>query len=197
MRNRTTFLATAAAATTLAACLAARPTQVTTTWQDRSLAPVQFRKMIAIFPGEDPELRRRAEDRMAGHIPNTVASYRIIPDAELPDTQRVRAYLTEGGFDGVLVLRLISVEQQVGTDRTRISDMASEDLLHYLRRTPRSALRPGQETVITMESRLYSFRDGKLVWAGTSESFNPLSLGELIGSLVDASVEELRKQRLI
>ena len=153
--------------------------------------------MIAIFPGEDPELRRRAEDRMAGHIPNTVASYRIIPDAELADTQRVRAYLAEGGFDGVIVLRLISVEQQVGTDRTRLSDIASEDLLQYLRRTPRSALRPGQETVITMESRLYSFRDRKLVWAGTSESFNPLSLGELIGHLVDASVEELRKNRLI
>ena len=44
MRNFTGFLVTAAAATMLTGCLAARPTQVTTTWQDRSLAPVQFRK---------------------------------------------------------------------------------------------------------------------------------------------------------
>jgi hypothetical protein len=153
--------------------------------------------MMVIVAGEDPELRRRIEDRLAARLPNTTASYRTIPDAELADTQRVRAYLTEGGFDGVVVLRLLSVEQRVGTDSTRVSDMASEDLLRYLRRAPRSALRPGRETVITMETRLYSVGDRRLVWAATSESFNPLSLGELIGDLVDASVEELRKERLI
>ena len=193
MRILNAALGAAVVAMSVAAC-AARPTQVTTTWRDRSLAPIQFRKMMAIVPGEDPELRRRIEDRLASRLPNTTASYRVIPDAELADTQRVRAHLAEGGFDGVVVLRLTSIEQRVGPDTTRLS---SEDLLQYLRRTPRSALRPGRETVITMESRLYSLRDEKLVWAATSESFNPLSLGELIGHLVDASVEELRKQRLI
>jgi hypothetical protein len=153
--------------------------------------------MVVIVAGEDPDLRRRFEDRLAARLPNTTASYQIIPDAELADTQRVRAYLTEGAFDGVVVMRLISVEQRVGTDTTRVSDIASEDLLRYLRRAPRSALRPGRETVIIMETRLYSFGDRRLVWAATSESFNPLSLGELIGHLVDASVEELRTQRLI
>lgn len=48
-----------------------------------------------------------------------------------------------------------------------------------------------------MESRLYSVRDGKLVWAGTSDSFSPLSIGELFDALVDASIQELRDQRLL
>ena len=196
MCNLRQFLTACVAATTLGACVAARPTQVTTTWRDRSETPIQFQRMMIIFPGEDAALRRRVEDRLANNIRNAVPSHRTIPDAELADTQRVISYLTDGGFDGVIVARLVSIEQRRAGDTT-VSAMPSEDLVQYLRRAPRAALRPGQETVITMETRLYSFRDRKLIWAATSESFNPLSLGELVGHLVDASVDELRRQRLL
>jgi hypothetical protein len=39
-------------------------------------------------------------------------------------------------------------------------------------------------------------RDGKLAWAALSESFNPLSVGELVGHLLDALIGELRNQKL-
>ena len=190
------YLAAGIAATTLAACIAVRPTQVTTTWRDVSVAPLQIRKVMAVFAGEDSVLRRTVEDRLAQAMSNTVASHTVFSGAQLADSQLVSDSLTEAQFDAVLVLRLVSVEQRVAGDTLRASEMASETLTRYLRRVPRSALAPGRETVVTMESRLYSVRDGKLAWAALSESFNPLSIGELVGDLLDALIRELRNQRL-
>ena len=190
------YLAVALIATTLTAC-AARPTEVTTTWRDPVTTPIQFRKVLGIFVGDDATMRRKVEDRMARGRPTIVASHTVIPDAELVDTVRVRSRIAEGGYDGVVVLRLTSVAMRAGGETIPTLGNPSETLAEYLRRSPRSALASGQETVITMESRLYSVRDGKLIWAGTSDSFSPLSIGELIDQVVDASIQELRDQRLL
>ena len=48
-----------------------------------------------------------------------------------------------------------------------------------------------------MESTVYSLSDAKLVWTGHSESFNPVSLKELVNMLVDGTVEELQRQGLL
>lgn len=190
------YLTVALIATTLTAC-AARPTEVTTTWRDPVTTPIQFQRVLAIFVGGDAAMRRKVEDRLVRNVSNTVASHTVIPDAELADTVRVRSAVIEGGYDGVVVLRLASVGMRAAGETIPTMGDPSETLAEYLRRSPRSALASGQETVITMESRLYSVRDGKLIWAGTSDSFSPLSIGELVDQLVDASIQELRDQRLL
>jgi hypothetical protein len=155
--------------------------------------------MAAFFPGEDAKLRRQVEDRLAGRLPNVVASHTFVPDEQLAaaDTQTIRSALLDAGFDGVLVLRLINVESQSAGVATAEGTTPTEDLLAYLRRTPRSALTPGRQTVISMESRVYSMPGGKLLWVGHSRSFNPVSLGELVNMIVDASLEEVRRQGLL
>ena len=190
------FPAVALIAATLTAC-AARPTEVTTTWRDPVTTPIQFRRVMAIFVGGDSAMRRKVENRLARNVPNTVASYTVVPDAELTDTVSVRSRIAEGGYDGVVVLRLTSVGMRTAGETVPTVGDPAETLAQYLRRSPRSALASGQETVITMESRLYSVRDGKLIWAGTSDSFSPLSIGELVDQVVDASIQELRDQRLL
>jgi hypothetical protein len=189
----------AAVVTALLGACVARPTKVTTDWKDPAPRAMRFQKVAAFFPQEDPKLRRQVEDRLAGRLPNTVASYTFIPDERLAavDTQAIQSALSDAGFDGVLVLRLVNVESQSAGIPTASETTPGEDLAAYLRRTPRAALKPGQQTVITMESRAYSVPGGKLVWVGHSRSFNPVSLGELVNMVVDASVAEVRRQGLL
>ena len=175
----------------LTAACAARPTRVTTTWVDPNPPAPDFRKIVAIFIGGDSTLRRSIEDRLAQRIPNVVASYTLVPDNRLTDPDRVRADLMNAGFDGAVVVTLLSVESAGRAP----SATPSEDLWEYLRRTPRSALTPGRETVITMVSRIYSVNEGRLLWAGRSESFNPLSIRELVNMLVDSAASEIRRHR--
>ena len=197
MRPSPRFI-TAAFAALLVACVA-RPTKVTTDWRDPAVRTVRFRKMAAFFPGEDATLRRQVEDRLAGRLPSVIASHTFVPDEQLAaaDTQTIRTALSDAGYDGVLVLRLINVESQSAGVPTSAGATPTEDLLAYLRRTPRAALTPGRQTVVSMESRVYSMPAGKLIWVGHSRSFNPVSLGELVNMVVDGSIEEVRRQGLL
>jgi hypothetical protein len=182
----------------LAASCIVRPTQVRTDWRDPTAAPVRFQRAAIIFVAADSTLRREAEDRLAKRVRNAVPSYSLISEQQLAaaDTHAIRSALAEGGFDGVLVVRLLGVATQSG-GATIPASTPSEDLWAYLRGTPRSALAPGNQTTVTMESRIYSTTNGKLLWAGHSQSFNPLSLSELLNMLVDASADEIRRQGLL
>ena len=184
-----------AIAALLTACVA-RPTQVTTDWRNPDAQPLRFRRVAAFFAGEDATLRRQVEDRLAARLRNTVASYTLVPDSQLvaADTQSIRTALANAGIDGVIVMRLVDVASQASGVPTAAGATPSEDLWAYLRRTPRSALTPGRQTVITMESRVYSIPAGSLVWAGHSRSFNPVSLRELVNMIVDASAAEVQRQ---
>ena len=187
--------AAALPAVLLTSCLTARPTEVTTLWREPTTSTVRFAKTLAIFTGDDAALRREIENRVAARIPGAVASHRVIPIEQLTDTQAVRRIVERDGHDGVVIMRLIKVEQR-GGDTAQAPASPTESLWQYLRRTPRAAFTPGREVAITMESSVYSVKDGKLVWVSRSTSFNPLSTGDLVGMIVDASIDEARKQRL-
>jgi hypothetical protein len=187
-----------AVAVLLVAC-AARPTNVTTDWREPTTGTLRFQRTVAVFRDEDAQLRRQVEDRLARRLPGGVASHTLVSDAQLAaaDTGAIRSALAGAGVDGVVVLRLVSVESQSSSGPIATAGTPAENLWAYLRRTPRGAVTPGRETRITMESRVYSVADGKLVWAGHSESFNPVSLKELINMLADGSVAELQRQGLL
>jgi hypothetical protein len=181
------------AAAVVAACVA-RPTEVTTTWLAQNPVPTPFKRTVAVFLSSDTELRRRVEDRLAERLPNAVASYTLVPYDRFSDVQGVRTELSNQGFDGAVVMRLLNVEARSGSP-TRTSSTPSEDLVEYLRQGPRNALQPGRgETVITMESRVYSLASGKPLWVGRSESFNPVSANELVDMIVNAFTDEIRRQ---
>lgn len=187
-----------AVAAMLTACVA-RPTHVTTDWKEANAGTVRFRKTAAFFASDDTTLRRLVEDRLAARLPNGVASRTLVSDAQLfaADTQAIRSALANAGVDGVLVLRLVNVENTVAGVPAPGGATPAEDLWAYLRRTPRAALTPGRQTVVTMQSRIYSLSGGKLLWVGHSQSFNPVSLRELVNMVVDASVNEVRRQGLL
>lgn len=197
MRPTLPLIVLVASSVAAEACVA-RPSEVRTDWRDPTASTVRFQKAAVLFVGTDSTLRRQVEDRLAKRVRNLVASYSLISDQQLAaaDTQAIHTALLSGGFDGALVVRLISVETQKG-DSTIPATTPSEDLWAYLRRIPRSALVPGNQTAITMESRAYSTGRGTLLWAGHTRSFNPLSLSELLNMMVDASVDEIRRQGLL
>jgi hypothetical protein len=53
-----------------------------------------------------------------------------------------------------------------------------------------------RDTVVTVESLIFSVPRNQLLWAGVSETRNPKTLQKFIGDLVKQSVKELEKQGL-
>jgi hypothetical protein len=53
------------------------------------------------------------------------------------------------------------------------------------------------DQIVSVESLVYSVSQGKLLWAGQSETTNPEDLESFVNELVSAVGSELRKKGLI
>jgi hypothetical protein len=111
-RLRWAFLAVALGA---AAC---STTTFESTWRAPDARPVQLsgRKVVGLFIGRNPAVRRRAEDAMAREISarggNGVPAYTILSDEEIKDQDASRVKLDGLGFSGVVVMRVVGRETQ-------------------------------------------------------------------------------------
>jgi hypothetical protein len=53
------------------------------------------------------------------------------------------------------------------------------------------------DTIVVVETLIYSLRQNKLVWGGQSRSTNPKNVDQLVQKLAAATAKELEKQGLI
>jgi hypothetical protein len=53
------------------------------------------------------------------------------------------------------------------------------------------------DTIISVETLVYSLTDDKLLWASTSRTTNPGNLDQLIREVADATANEMAKQGLL
>ena len=53
------------------------------------------------------------------------------------------------------------------------------------------------DTIVSVETLVFSLEQDKLVWAGMSETTNPDKVASFIDELVKGVAAELRKQKLI
>jgi hypothetical protein len=54
-----------------------------------------------------------------------------------------------------------------------------------------------EDTKVIIETLIFRVSDGKLLWAGVSESTNPKDASKLLHDLVETAVKEMRKQGLV
>jgi hypothetical protein len=54
-----------------------------------------------------------------------------------------------------------------------------------------------QDELVDVETCIYSVKEGKLLWAGTTESTNPGDVRRTVEEIADAVAEELRREGLI
>jgi uncharacterized membrane protein len=52
-------------------------------------------------------------------------------------------------------------------------------------------------TIVTIETLIYSFRQNKLVWGGQSRTTNPRDVDKVVKSLATDAAKELQKEGLI
>jgi len=53
------------------------------------------------------------------------------------------------------------------------------------------------DTIVQVETKVYSLTDDKLIWAGLSETFNPRDAQALVRGVEQAVAKDLQKQGLI
>jgi hypothetical protein len=188
-----------------AAACATSTTTFTSTWKAPNTQPINRagKKIAAIVLTGDASQRRAAEVYLANDLTNRgalgVTSYTLLGfDNRNPDYARAR--LKENGVEGVVIMRMVGKDQHTWSDPGGFAGSAYASFGSYYSYGMALSYSTGSthtETLIAIETLIYSLEDDKLVWASTSHTTNPDNLSHLVHEVADAVAREVRQQGLI
>lgn len=196
--------ATAAIALTAATTLSAA-IKFTSTFKSLDAGAISFtgRKVAALVISNDLGLRVPAEEALGRELASRgmqpVVTYRIAPKEELSRAETARPWFEKAGVEGIVVVRPVSVDKrQTYTPSTWMSTSYST-LWNYYGYGWGAVYVPGsvqKETVVVVETTIFSVTRNQLLWAAVTETTNARDLQGFVQELGKETVKEMQKQGL-
>ena len=195
------------AACALAACSSTK-TSIPLSWRNPAAEQTVFKQLLVIGVGEDDGGRRLFEDTFAKSLSErgaaAQASWGLLPQSTRLTEEQIRSAIEGGSFDGVLITRLLGVDQSQQyvppSTYTVPSSYHGYGYYGYYGASYDVVHQPGYfktNTIFRLETNLYAVSNSELVWSGQSETLNPDSLGDVIDSMTAAVAKKLKAERLI
>ncbi|MBK8575963.1 MAG: hypothetical protein IPN90_09905 [Elusimicrobia bacterium] len=163
---------------------------------EMKVQPIHFNKILVVAVAPNNTERRSAEDAMVNRIgPKATPSYNLLSDDEINKSSTTKAALRGSDFDGIIVLRWLGVRQE---KEIMASPTYSPMWDHYSYSW--SYMQEStvvQWKILQLETRIYSVKDEKLIWSGTTETAEPQTIQKVINDVADVVRKQLRKQGLL
>lgn len=200
---------TAAAVATLVIAAAAHAgTSFQSTWKAPDAQPGTFqgKKVVAVFMSQEEGMRRGVEGILAAELTKRgmqgVAAYSLIPTAEIRDEAKAKARIEGSGAAGAVVLRIVGRDQQISGSSASYWAGPSYGAMWggYWGYGWGGIYDPGylkSETVLLVETLVYSLEQNKLVWAGQTKTTNPKNANSVVQTLVGKVANEIKKAGLV
>lgn len=204
LRSTLTKAALAAtAAVTLPACAT---TTFRSTWKNPAAESfnLEGKRVAAIVLSEEEPLRYAAEDALAreitAHGAAGVPAYTLLPKGLVRDKDKARELLGRAEVEGVVALRPRAWDKPLTADLGAYWDSPRYSSFwgagfwgwgwdgHCCARV---------DTLLVVETLVYSLAEDKLVWASQSEAMNPSEVGPFIHKLCRKMGAELERQGLL
>jgi len=177
----------------------------TSTWKSIDAGTISFagKRVAALVITHDDSLRVSGEEGLVRELTargmQGVATYRIAPKEELQSGERAKPWFEKAGVEGVVALRPVSAEKRSTYTSGTWTNPYYGTLWDYYNYGWASVYVPGtkeDETVVTVETTIYSVPRNALLWAAVSETRNPKDLRGFIEELAKESVKQMQKQGL-
>ena len=179
-------------------------TKLEKSWADpsfnSSMAP--FTKVLVIAPLRDQNSQRIAEDKIVKELKQGtvgVQSYGYLQPADTTIAS-VEGKLKKDGIDGVIVMRLTTVEKSLSyTQGTYYGGYYGYRGYGY-HGYYGGGYAPGyysEDKTFMVETNFYSVKDRKLLWSGTTSTLNPTSLDNSLDQIIYTIRYELQKKGII
>jgi hypothetical protein len=187
------------------ALVVAADVKFTSTWKSMDAGAVSFagKKVAALVISKDDSLRVAGEEALARELSargmQGVATYRIAPKEELQNPDTAKGWFERGNVEGVVAVRPVSSEKRTTYTPGMWTGPYYGSLWGYYGYGWSNVYIPGSiehETVVVVESTIYSVPKNALLWAAVSETRSPKDLSRFVQDLVKASVKEMQKQGL-
>ena len=159
------------------------------------------------------EVRRRIfEDSLVSKLQaeeiSAYPSNQFHESVDQMDEEEVEALIKERGIEAVIVTRLLNLEREeiVVPPSTTVSSYPSygrpyyDSWYGYYSHGYGVTHDPGytyEKVTVSLETNLYDAANGKLIWSGQSDTYNPDSTQDVFGPTTDIIVDELVYQKLL
>ena len=191
------------AATVLAAGCAT--TVFNSTWRNPQLAPIRLdgQKVVVLVLSTQETLRRSAEDAVAAQLTargaQGVASWTILPTADMQDEEKARAALTQAGATAVVSMEIFARGRRSPSLSMSISSGPSRSFWSQYRWGWQSSWHSGPppSADVWIETFVHSLQPDELLWGGRSRTVNPLSVSVMFGEVANAAVREMENAGLL
>jgi len=196
----------AAAVMSTFACAA---TTFSSSWKAPEAGPLNFKgkKVAALVMSQDESMRYGSEDALAREITARGAvgmpAYTVIPKEVIKDKEKAKEFLEKAGVQGVVAMRVVGKDQQITSSPGTYWGSTYYATFWgggYYGSGWGGVYDPGYlrtDTIVLVETLVYSLDQNKLVWAGQTRTKNPTEVRPFIQDLASKVAAELKKQGLI
>jgi hypothetical protein len=180
----------------LAAC--GGSTEFVSSWKSPTAHPLELKgkKVAAVAMMADGGSRKAAEDKLAKEISargaDGVALYRVTPGTNPTDEAQVRTALEQQNFKGAVVMHPIGKQTETHITANPDYDPFWGGYYGY----GWGSAWPGQvdvytDTIVSVDTRVYSLTQNQLVWEGKSKTTNPGNVDALVAEVATATADKL------
>jgi hypothetical protein len=188
-----------AAAALLSSCAT---TTLTSRWRDRAFEG-SFQSVLVVAIADSEHHRRLFEDEFVRQLEqrgiDARASFRVLPRGQVPEQAQLEEAVRRLGLDAMLATHMLDVSREY----VYHPPVAYYDYPYYYRHWGsfvEYTYQPGYYTAhtsVTLETNLYAAADGRLVWSGQTETFDPITPEEVVTTLCGVVLGELQAQGLL
>ncbi len=196
-------------ATAAVAAAACASTSFNSSWKNPAAEPGNFKgkKVAALVVSKEEGVRYGAEDALARELTARgmvgIAAYTLIPKELVQDKEKAKEFLEKADVVGVVAMRVVGKDKEITSSPGGYwggPAYATFWGAGYYGYGWGGVYSPGYiqtDTIVIVETLVYSLPQNKLVWAGQSQTTNPSKVGPFIQELVRKAAAEMKKQGLI
>jgi hypothetical protein len=190
----------------LVALSACTTTSFNSTWREPTATPVQLQgqRVAAVVLNANDGVRRAAEDALAKELTargaQGVPSYTLFEGKNYKDQNAVKAAFDKAGISGVVSMRAVGKEQQVTYTPGSWGPSYGSYWGGYYGYGWGAVYDPGYlrtDTIVSVETLVYSLKQDKLIWAAQSQTTSPSSVNSFVHELSGKVADQMRKDGLL
>ena len=189
-------------------------TQLYERWHDENYFGPKLQKILVLGIFEDDIQRRAFESAIVKRVnkngKHAVAGYTLMPEKKDIDTkEEIASAVKKVGADSVLITHFKGVTEKETVVPPRVDYVPSMGSRYgrygygyrgYYGSTFETVYRPGyikKDSIVQLDTRIYSVKSEKLIWAGKTKSVNVDSIEKIVDELVILVADDMRKSGFI
>jgi hypothetical protein len=178
-------------------------TTFTSTWKapDGQTINPAGKTIAAVFVSGDERSRHTAEDALANDLiargARGVPGYTLVPNEIRPDAEDTLARLKNAGANEVVIMRVVSADKRPAYKLIPGSASNGNDTPGTGNLQSAAAERQQFDTLVSVETLVYSLDRNEPLWSSTSRTTNPQDIAQLVNEVANAATKEMHKQGLL